>query len=84
MNFVVGFNDHLPCSKWREIELGKQITNQFIDEFLLSRFDWITVDPLANNPNAIRCNKKCGFKTTEYSEQRRYSILIKRVEISHE
>lgn len=74
---ICGIDIFIADSKWRGVGLGKQIMNQFIDEFLLSRFDWVIVDPSANNINAIRCYEKNGFKITGYSETNDHITMLR-------
>ena len=74
---ICGIDVFIADSKYRGVGLGKQIINQFIQEFLLSKFDWAVVDPSANNINAIRCYEKNGFKITEYSETNDHIIMLR-------
>lgn len=41
---------------------------ELISAFLSVKYapDWLTLDPHANNPRALRCYEKCGFQKVKY------------------
>jgi len=53
--------------------------NGFITEFLMN-FKAIIVDPNKSNVSAIRCYEKAGFKTSDFSEDHHYVLMLKLTE----
>ncbi len=76
---IVGIDLFIAHSENRGKGLGEEIIGCFIDEFLKGHFKAVIVDPDDSNRQAIKCYKKAGFEISNYSEDDKYQILIKRL-----
>ena len=80
---IAGIDLFIADSEHRSKGLGQQIILDFINKFLVNKFEYILVDPEINNTRAIKCYKKCGFVETNYSEDSDYMILVKELELKN-
>ena len=58
---IAGIDLFIADSEHRSKGLGQQVILDFINKFLVNKFEYILVDPEINNTRAIKCYKKCGF-----------------------
>jgi aminoglycoside 6'-N-acetyltransferase len=75
-NELAGIDCFIASAENRGKGLGQDMINTFITEFLLN-FKAIIVDPDKSNQSAIRCYEKAGFKTSNYSEDNHYLVMLK-------
>lgn len=78
-NKLVGLDLFISSHKDRGIGLGKQIIEYFITNYLMN-FSAVIVDPDSTNTQAIRCYEKVGFELTNYTDNPKHIIMIKRIE----
>ncbi len=73
---LAGIDCFIASAQKRGKGVGRDIIHCFITQFLMD-FKAIVVDPNKSNVSAIRCYEKAGFKTSNYSKDHHYLVMLK-------
>lgn len=77
-NEIAGIDCFIAESNDRGKGKGEQMISAFITEFLKD-YRAVIVDPVQDNHPAIRCYEKAGFERTDFSENKKFIILLKTI-----